>query len=278
MEQLFIIKIGGSIIDDAKALDKFLTDLSGINGFKILVHGGGKVATEVSASLGIQSRMIEGRRITDTGTLKVITMVYAGLINKNIVARLQGKGCNAIGLTGADANCLPAKRRVSASVDYGFVGDPVKASASTMSIDLLLKNGFVPVIAPVTHDGDGNLLNTNADTVAAVLAGVLSARYKVKLVYCFEKKGVLSDPANEDSVIPFISMEECDSLKQKGVISKGMLPKLDNAFDALKEGADSVHICYAGDLSGIILSDSTVGTTLMLNKEITSKGEQTKSC
>ena len=267
MDQLFIIKIGGNIIDDAASLDKFLNDFSEVKGPKLLVHGGGKVATELSSTLGIESKMVEGRRITDAETLKVITMVYAGLINKNIVARLQGKQCNAIGLTGADANCLPAKKRVSNAIDYGFVGDPVKAAINTLSIDLLLKNGFTPVIAPVTHDGDGNLLNTNADTVAAVLAVALSKLYKVKLVYCFEKRGVLRDPSSDESVIPHISADECESLKKEGVISKGMIPKIDNAFDALREGVSAVHICHADDLAEIATRYAKAGTTLTVNKE-----------
>lgn len=269
MEQLLIIKIGGNIIDDQSSLERFLSDFSRVQGYKILVHGGGKVATEVSASLGIRSQMIEGRRITDAETLKVITMVYAGLINKNIVALLQGKSCNAIGLTGADANCLPAKKRVSSSIDYGYVGDPVKASINATSINLLLKNGFTPVVAPVTHDGDGNLLNTNADTVAAVLAMALSSLYNVKLVYCFEKKGVLRDPEIDDSVISHISMDECESLKQEGVISKGMIPKIDNAFEALREGVSTVHICHADDLIKITSLYAKAGTTLSVSKDST---------
>jgi acetylglutamate kinase len=267
MEQLFIIKIGGNIIDHPGSLEKFLGDFSEVKGFKLLVHGGGKVATEVSSSLGIESKIVEGRRITDADTLKVITMVYAGLINKNIVARLQGKKCNAIGLTGADANCLPAKKRAGHAIDYGFVGDPVKAAINTLSIDLLLKNGFTPVVAPLTHDGDGNLLNTNADTIAAVLAVALSRLYKVKLVYCFEKKGVLRDPQSDDSVIPHINAEECESLKQQGVIGKGMIPKIDNAFDALREGVSAVHICHADDLPDITSRYAKAGTVLTVNKE-----------
>ena len=267
MEQLFIIKIGGNIIDNPASLDKFLADFSGVQGRKLLVHGGGKVATEVSSSLGIEAKMIEGRRITDAETLKVITMVYAGLINKNIVASLQGKKCNAIGLTGADANCLPAKKRVNNAIDYGFVGDPVKGAINTLSIDLLLKNGFTPVVAPVTHDGDGNLLNTNADTIAGVLAVALSKLYKVKLVYCFEKRGVLSDPESDESVIPHISAEECVALKRSGVISKGMIPKIDNAFDALREGVSAVHICHADDLADITSRYAKAGTTLNINKD-----------
>lgn len=262
MEQLYVIKVGGNIIDDPARLKKFLAEFAGIPGKKLLVHGGGKVATDVSSSLGIKSQMVEGRRITDSETLKVITMVYAGLINKNIVAGLQAHRCNAVGLTGADANCLPAKKRAKTTIDYGFVGDPVKTAITTTSIDLLLKNNYVPVVAPVTHDGEGNLLNTNADTIAAVLAVALANVYTVKLVFCFEKRGVLRDPSNEESIIPKISAAECEELKKAGIISKGMIPKLDNAFDALKEGVEAVYICHADDLPEVINRHSKTGTKL----------------
>lgn len=266
MEELFIIKIGGNIIDDAVKLDKFLSTFAAAGVKKLLVHGGGKVATDISTSMGIKAQMVEGRRITDAETLKVITMVYAGLINKNIVAKLQAKQCNGVGLTGADANCLPARKRINSAIDYGYVGDPVKNAISTTSIDLLIRNNYVPVVAPLTHDGNGNLLNTNADTIAAALAVSLSRLYKTKLVYCFEKRGVLRDPANDNTIIPQISAAECEKLKKEGVISQGMIPKIDNAFDALKEGVTSVHICHADDLEDVLTRHSKAGTTLSMNK------------
>lgn len=266
MEELYVIKIGGNIIDDAAKLDKFLSSFADAGVKKLLVHGGGKIATDVSSSMGIPSKMVEGRRITDAETLKVITMVYAGLINKNIVAKLQAKKCNAVGLTGADANCLPARKRIHSAIDYGYVGDPVKNAISTTSIDLLMKNNYVPVVAPLTHDGNGNLLNTNADTIAAALAISLSKLYRTKLVFCFEKRGVLRDPSDDDSIIPKITAEECEKLKKEGILSKGMIPKIDNAFDALNEGVDSVHICHADDLGNILGRQVKAGTTLSINK------------
>jgi acetylglutamate kinase len=267
MEELYVIKIGGNIIDDAARLDKFLSSFANAGVKKLLVHGGGKVATDISSSMGIQAKMIEGRRITDAETLKVITMVYAGLINKNIVAKLQSKKCNAMGLTGADANCLPARKRTNTAIDYGYVGDPVKNAISTTSLDMLLKHNYVPVVAPLTHDGNGNLLNTNADTIAAALAISLSKIYTTKLVFCFEKRGVLRDPSDDDSIIPKISFAECERLKEEGILSAGMIPKIDNAFDALNEGVDAVHICHADDLDNILGRQVKAGTTLSLKEK-----------
>jgi acetylglutamate kinase len=272
MEQLYVVKIGGNIIDDAARLDKFLAAFAQVKEKKLLVHGGGKIATGIGNSLGLKTRMTEGKKITDADTLNVITMVYAGLINKSIVAKLQSKDCNAMGLTGADVNYLPAKKRAKKTIDYGFVGDPVKTAITTRSIDLLLKNNYVPVVAPITHDGTGNLLNTSADTIAAVLGIALARIYEVKLVYCFEKRGVLRDPSDDDSIIPKISAAECEELKRSGIIGKGMIPRIDNAFDAMREGVSSVHICHADDFSDIVERHARAGTTLSIDSQA-GKGE-----
>ena len=248
METLQIVKIGGNIIDAPEKLQEFLLNFSRLKGLKILIHGGGKVATDLSKDLGIQAKMIEGRRVTNAETLKVITMVYAGLINKNIVAKLQALQCNAIGLTGADANLIPAKMRNSVPIDFGFAGDVLNEFISKKALHLFLKNDLVPVFAPLTHDQKGNLLNTNADTIASSLAKALAKDYHVKLIYCFEKRGVLLDPEKEDSLIQKISIEEYPALKNKGIVSRGMVPKLDNAFNALVEGVDRVLVCHADAL------------------------------
>jgi acetylglutamate kinase len=264
MEKLYIIKIGGNIIDSPAGLAKFLTDFSQLKGKKIVVHGGGKIATEISASLGIEANMIEGRRVTDAATLKVVTMVYAGLVNKNIVANLQALGCNAIGLTGADANSIPAHKRKPVPIDYGFVGDIEKGTIQTNPLRLFLDNGIVPVFAPITHDGKGQLLNTNADTVASALAVALSVHFETRLLYCFEKQGVMQDINNEDSVIHEIAFKEYAGLKENGTIFKGMLPKLDNAFKAIQEGVKSVFICHADHLQAIINEGKKEGTELFI--------------
>lgn len=248
MQKLNIIKIGGNVIDDPETLRRFLEDFTALEGLKILVHGGGKVATQVATGLGIPVRMVDGRRITDEGMLRVVTMVYAGMVNKNIVAQLQAGGLNAIGLCGADGNIIPAVKRPVGKIDYGFVGDIESRQVGTGSLAILLNSGFSPVIAPLTHDTLGQLLNTNADTIAATLAMAVSERYEVKLFYCFEKKGVLLDPEDEESVIPEIDQQEYRRLKAEGIVSAGMIPKLDNAFSVIDHGVSSVFICRADTL------------------------------
>lgn len=230
---LTIMKIGGQVTDDAAALEAFLHDFASLPSPKILVHGGGKQASTLSRQLGIEPRMVEGRRITDKATLDVVTMAYAGL-NKRVVALLQREGCNAIGLTGADANVIPAVRRSAVPIDFGYVGDIDPTAINTVAIAGLIGSGLTPVFCALTHDGKGSLLNSNADTVASSLAVAMAQRETVDLVYCFEHNGVLRDPADEASVITDISQDAYAALKQKGIVSKGMIPKLDNAFAALR--------------------------------------------
>jgi acetylglutamate kinase len=254
-EKLYVVKIGGNVIDNEAALDAFLDDFSKIKAKKILVHGGGKIATEISKGLGIEAQMIDGR------TLKIVTMVYGGLINKNIVCKLQSKNTNALGLTGADANMMLAKKRpVKNGIDYGFVGDVEQVESNNLSAFINL--GLTPVFAPLTHDGEGNMLNTNADTVASAIAVSLASHFEVNLVYSFELKGVLSDFENKDSVIPEMTPSDYKNLKEKGVISKGMIPKLDNCFEAINGGVSSVLICQATDLLAIV-NGVKMGTMLM---------------
>lgn len=248
MKLLTIIKIGGNVIDNSENLHRFLLDFTALPGDKILVHGGGKIATELGESLGIEAKMVEGRRITDIETLRIVTMVYAGLINKNMVAQLQAKGSNAIGLSGADGNVIQAKKRPIAPIDYGFVGDLNESSVSSATLDSLLKAGLVPVLCAITHDGDSQLLNTNADTIASAVAVAMSGFYDTQLVYCFEKKGVLKDVNDESTVVRTIKAEEFDSLKADGTVAGGMIPKLHNAFDAIKKGVSAVYIGKADEL------------------------------
>ena len=245
---VFVIKIGGNVLDDPAALEQFLHDFASINGPKILVHGGGKIATRLGDQLGITSHYVDGRRITDDATIDLVTMVYGGLVNKQLVAQLQAKQCNAIGITGADGNLLPAVKRPVKTIDYGWVGD-VKADALPLeSWQLLLDNGLVPVLAPLTHDGAGHMLNTNADTMAATIAIALSARYPVRLIYCFEKKGILEQVEDENSVIRFINPDLYATLKAEQKLFAGILPKLDNAFEAIGKGVQQVLIGHAADL------------------------------
>jgi acetylglutamate kinase len=258
--KLYVIKIGGNIIDDEKQLSSFLDDFASISENKILVHGGGKIATEMEKQLGIESKMVDGRRITDADTLKVVQMVYGGLINKNIVAQLQSKNCNAIGLTGADANIILAKKRSVKDVDYGFVGDVEKVNSEKVSA--ILNSGFSLIIAPLTHDGKGQILNTNADTMASAISVTMAKTTEVNLIYCFEKSGVLKNVDDENSVIGKINALDYEKYKAEGVISKGMIPKLDNAFDAIKQGVKSVVICHAMDLKKII-ENKNAGTRLV---------------
>lgn len=261
MKLLHIIKIGGNIIDDPVALGAFLKAFSAIEGHKILVHGGGKLATDLGRTLGIPQTMVDGRRITDTETLKIIVMVYAGLVNKTIVAQLQANGCNAIGLSGADGNLLSATKRNHQLIDFGWVGDVLPDNVNTELLNHLIGAGLVPVIAPVTHDGKGQLLNTNADSIASIIASVLAEAYAVSLTYCFEKDGVLRNVQEEDSIIPVLTKEQYQKLKMEGIISKGMIPKLDNAFDALDKGIEMVTICHANNLQ--VNSPNGKGTQLI---------------
>lgn len=257
-DRVYIIKIGGNIIDDELKLKSFLKSFSALNGKKILVHGGGKLATKLAEQLGVQQQMVDGRRITDAETLKIVTMVYAGYINKNIVAQLQSFGCNAIGLCGADGNLIKAHKRNHATIDYGFVGD-----IDTVNIDLLstlLDKNMAIVAAPITHNAEGLLLNTNADTIAQEIATGLSTVYQAELIYSFEKAGVLLDVNDETSAIPKINNAYYTELKQKELIFAGMIPKLDNAFAALNNGVRKVIIGKAEQLKDLI--DGNAGTTI----------------
>jgi acetylglutamate kinase len=259
MDTLFIIKIGGNIIDDEGKLSAFLRSLHGVQGFKILVHGGGKLATKLADDLGIAQQLIDGRRITDAETLRIVTMVYAGFVNKNIVAQLQSMGCNALGLSGADARIIIAHKRKHPSIDYGFVGDIDRVDHSRLAGFLL--EGLTPVIAPITVDAGGQLLNTNADTIAQELAKSMSNRFDVQLIYSFEKTGVLEDAADESTLIRTINRGHYEKLKNEKKIFAGMIPKIDNAFAALNSGVKKVIIGNAEQLSALI--NHTTGTTII---------------
>lgn len=258
MDKLFIIKIGGNIVDDESALAAFLASFAAIDEAKILVHGGGKLATRMAEAMGIQQQMIDGRRVTDAETLKIVTMVYAGYINKNITAILQQHGCNAIGISGTDANAILAHKRNSSTTDYGFVGDIDQVNTSFFQ--QLISNQLTPIVAPITHDGNGQLLNTNADTIAQELATALSSFFTTTLIYTFEKSGVLLDTNNEASVIPIIAPDYYKELKVKNLIFAGMIPKLDNAFAALDRGVNKVVIGKADQLIHLLNGHS--GTTI----------------
>jgi acetylglutamate kinase len=260
MKTLSIIKIGGNVIDSETALSRFLDDLAtfsrnttnSLGHAWILVHGGGKIATEIAGRLGITAQMVEGRRITDAAMLEVVTMVYGGLVNKRIVAGLQARGVNALGLTGADGNIIEARKRTHPSIDYGFVGDI--HSVQTAQLLALLNAGFLPVLAPLTHDKHGLVLNTNADTIASRVASALAADTElqaftgVRLFYAFEKRGVLQNVNDDASVIPALSAAEIEDLRASGAIAKGMLPKLENALDALQHGVETVEICHSDEI------------------------------
>lgn len=243
MDKLTIIKVGGKIVEEEATLRKLLQDFSALEGYKILVHGGGRSATKIASQLGIESQMVEGRRITDAETLKVVTMVYGGLVNKNIVAGLQSLNVNALGLTGADMNLIRSEKRPVTTVDYGYVGD-VKEVNATLLVSLI-KQGIVPVLAPLTHDKEGNMLNTNADTIAGETAKALAASFDVTLVYCFEKKGVLRDENNDNTLIPLINRNTFTQLVTEGIIQGGMIPKLENSFQAIEAGVKEVIITKA---------------------------------
>ena len=260
METLVVLKIGGNVIDNPQILDNVLRDFAEWKSRKILVHGGGKIADNIMQRLGITPQMVDGRRITDRETLDVVTMVYGGLINKNIVAALQSLNCNAIGLTGADANIIPAVKRPVKDIDYGFAGDLLTDRISTETLTTFLNMGLVPVLAPITHNSEGNLLNTNADTIASNVAVALSKIFRTQLVFCFDKKGVLRDSDNENSLIEFLNEDLYRQYKNDGVITAGMLPKLDNAFAALHNGVAEIRICSREGLN-------RGGTIIKLNNE-----------
>ncbi|SEM87099.1 N-acetylglutamate kinase [Prevotella sp. ne3005] len=248
-EKLTIVKVGGAVVEDEAQLAQLLKDFSAIEGKKVLVHGGGRRATQVAASLGIESKMVNGRRITDAEMLNVVTMVYGGLVNKNLVARLQANGVNALGLTGADIDVIRShKRPLKDGIDYGFVGDVDKANGQMLS--RLIEEGITPVMAPLTHDGQGTILNTNADTIASETAKALAPYYDVTLIFSFEKKGVLSNPDDDDSVIPVITHADFIKYKEDGTISGGMLPKIENALAAIDAGVGRVIITLATAIDG----------------------------
>jgi acetylglutamate kinase len=249
MRELTVIKIGGNIVDKHEALELFLNEFHKTPGPKILVHGGGVLASEMSQKLGIVPNLLNGRRITDYETLKIVTMVYAGWINKSIVAALQRIGCNSIGLSGADGDVVPATKRSPEPVDYGFVGDVKPSQINTSLLISLLGRGICPVFCAITHDRNGSLLNTNADTMASSIAIALSKEYYTRLVYCFEKDGVLYDAEDNNSVIPLITRESYVNLKEEGAVSGGMIPKLDNAFAAIESGVSEVCIKHATNLN-----------------------------
>ena len=243
-----VVKIGGNVIDDAAALERFLTKFAALEGPKMLIHGGGKLATRLSAQLGIETQMIDGRRVTDRATLDVVTMVYAGLVNKQIVARLGALGCKAIGLSGADANVIPAVRRAPKPIDYGYVGDIVTERMNVPFLASLVEQGIVPVFCAITHDEQGSLLNSNADSVASAVAVAASKIQPTNLIFCLEKNGVLTDVDDDLSVIPTITRESFAALRADGTVNKGMLPKIEGAFRAIDGGVHCVVIKHADNL------------------------------
>ena len=255
-QQLTIVKVGGKIVETPDTLNRLLQDFTSLKGNKILVHGGGRTATQVANQLGIETHMIDGRRVTDEAMLQVVTMVYGGLVNKNLVAQLQSRGVNALGLTGADMNVVIShKRPLKNGIDYGFVGDVDKVNNT--QLEQLLNAGITPILAPLTHDGKGSMLNTNADTIAAETAKSLAEDFDVTLVYCFEHAAVLANPEDETSVIPTISHESFEKLKDNGIVSGGMLPKIENSLAAISAGVKRVIITRAdkiGSLEGTVIA------------------------
>lgn len=263
MKALKIIKIGGRIIDDPKKLDQVITAFSKLQSPKIMVHGGGNDATEYSKKFGIEPKIVDGRRITDAESLKIVQMVYAGLINKNIVARLQALNCAAIGLSGADGNSIAAKKRAVKHIDYGFVGDVVQVNTSVLN--KILQCGLTPVFCALTHDRKGQILNTNADTIATELSIAFSREYVVDLIFCFEQYGVLSEPGNENSVISNLSLLTYRRLKKAGKITEGMIPKLDNAFRALTAGVKNIYITHFDAINGLEIKSKSKATQISAN-------------
>jgi acetylglutamate kinase len=262
-KELTIVKIGGNIIDDASKLHLFLEKFNSIKGAKILVHGGGKLATEMSAKLGIEAKMVNGRRITDLKTLEIVVMVYSG-INKSMAAMLSSMGAKSIGICGADLNLIPAAKRVKSDIDYGFVGDILSDKIPVNDWNIFLEAGICPVVAPITADTSGQLLNTNADTIASTLAQALSKLYSVRLIYCFEKNGVLKNQEDENSVLPIIKAQEYTELHRRKIISDGMIPKLDNAWEAVRQGVDKVIIGNALHIEKLTSPTHVTGTLLIL--------------
>ncbi len=247
MDRLTIIKVGGKVVEEPESLNALLDQFKKVSGYKILVHGGGSTATEIAKKLGIETKMVDGRRITDASMLEVVTMVYGGLVNKQIVAGLQARNCNAVGLTGADLDLIRAKKRPVKDIDYGFVGDV--DDVNTRELRLLINENIVPVIAPLTHDGNGNLLNTNADTIASEIATELSNHFSIYLFYCFEKRGVLLDAEDDSTVIHDLDSSLFNQYQNEGIISAGMIPKLENGFRAKRKGVKEVLITNAENIA-----------------------------
>ena len=256
-EHLTIIKVGGKIVENSESLNSLLKDFAAVEGKKLLVHGGGRSATQMAARLGVETKMVDGRRITDEAMLEVVTMVYGGLVNKRIVAGLQALGIDAVGLTGADMNIVLSDKRKVSAVDYGWVGDVKRVNAEAVAT--LIESGCCPVVAPLTHDGCGHMLNTNADTMAGEMAKAMAAHYDVTLMFCFEKPGVLADENDDSSLIPTITPAVLDDLKRRGVVSGGMIPKLDNAIACVLAGGESVVITQADRIA-----DPYAGTKICL--------------
>ena len=247
MEKLVLIKVGGKIVEEENTLRQLLKDFAAIEGHKVLVHGGGRSATKLAAELGVETKMVNGRRITDADMLRIVTMVYGGLVNKNIVAKLQALGVNALGLTGADMNLIRSEKRPVKEVDYGYVGDVKEVNAELLAG--LIKQGIVPILAPLTHDKESHLLNTIADTIAGEAAKALAKYFEVTLMFCFEKKGVLMDENDDESVIPEIDREAFKKYVDEGIIQGGMIPKLENAFQAIDAGVRRVVITQASEIN-----------------------------
>lgn len=256
-EHLTIIKVGGKIVENSESLNSLLKDFAAVEGKKLLVHGGGRSATQMAARLGVETKMVDGRRITDEAMLEVVTMVYGGLVNKRIVAGLQALGIDAVGLTGADMNIVLSDKRKVSAVDYGWVGDVKRVNAE--AVVTLIESGCCPVVAPLTHDGCGHMFNTNADTMAGEMAKAMAAHYDVTLMFCFEKPGVLADENDDSSLIPTITPAVLDDLKRRGVVSGGMIPKLDNAIACVSAGVESVVITQADRIA-----DPYAGTKICL--------------
>lgn len=264
-ETLFIIKIGGNVLDDPQLLDQFLDQFAGLQGHKILIHGGGKIASRIGTQMGLEPQYVDGRRITDAATLQLVTMVYGGLVNKQIVAELQCRNCNALGVTGADGNLISAVRRPAGAVDFGWVGDPTPEMVHKKAFMALLKSGFCLVFAPLTHNGTGNMLNTNADTIAAVLAQALAKEYEVKLLYCFEQDGILEKDAGGNlKTIPVLTPAVKNQLKEKGDLSGGILPKIDNALAAAAAGAALVWVGNSARAGEFLRTDKVPGTIVKI--------------
>lgn len=261
---VLVIKIGGNVLDEPTALQAFLQEFANLPDPKILIHGGGKIATQIGERLGLIPQYLRGRRVTDDATLELVTMVYGGLINRQLTARLQALGCNAIGLTGADANILPAARRPVLEVDFGWVGDLQTGQTDASRLQSFLDQGLTPILAPLTHDGEGHLLNTNADTIAAVVAAALTTYYRVHLLFCFEKKGILTNPGDDQSVLPELNSRNYAELQEKAAVSGGILPKLDNALLAVKSGVERVIIGHAEDLRANAFGHTIAGTLITI--------------